>query len=1213
MSNDAYSSLAEDKVSLSLSSTSTASHRSNSFQGSEDDDDLDIDEQLTGTKRFKSKKVNKLSREKNARLLEQETPSTQPLSSNLSSTTSSVARSASRRELDSHHGSSASANEQDKDTWRWYHYFVFSPALWAYFLQHCWREMRKRKFNYCLGLFSCFLVVCIAAICYTMIARAPVVFLQQAESNNGQVDLRLTPSSATYSSFFNYSQFTSNVMVNPDYSFHAPRLTLAHSSVYKMSDCPSSLQLAQPSLTDPTWKYIGIENSDATPGCDNRTVTCLNSLCQARATDVPFHAIDTEKEKRMGYGRDWPFEPLEDGEAVITIDLANAVGVGKGDTIMVYVHTYDLIRGLVSQSMLSSSSQLAINVTELLDQVVSRVADVTFLTFTVKDVISDTKGKFETNTDPRIIVEGTHLHSMIVQNLHPILKQKNLDVLCNFLGISNSFLYNTTVIYNNNTIGTNSSSTNTTIIRTRLFPDLTQSLLDRLSVYGGASIFEYSTEINVNLPPPRISFYIDTDFDHIQANCVQWSSRVIYYSNFGQVDSKMGILSDLYDLRFFSLYLGLILSVILTILFLLSILLIYSLLMISVETRTFELGVHRMCGMTRVNIVKMLLVQACSYSIPAWVIGLIVSQIAAYVILDSLEKSVEVPIDKHLDKVGIGVATGLGLVIPLLAAVLPILTALSKNLHDSLDTQHSKTLGVQFNIERSEDSSVNYAWLAVGFGLTIIGFLIYYLLPLALLSFNLTLFFNVFFSLLLGMLFGLIMLALNFQHVLERLIVFVFFFWEKTQIPFLVVKNLIAHRLRNRKTSIMYALSIAFILFIVSAYQLEIWTAKARQLKNQGAHMALTGTRSYNFLPAYAVKDVEAYLKSNPCIHDFAWITAMLGSLGEWDDLSVANLGHVYNFPAQVYGISSNFYDVALNEFLVIAERDTNDGLSLSEQLYTTRGSQGGILGSASRQQFGLSSTDPAESYIIAMQNRIPAELEIHRLRAMSLLDNSPKLGFTRFPPTGSRPTPVAVSFSTYIRLSAGRFRSIRDLPMWSLMLSLQTCSASNKDRLVSYLKNLGAQHDMTLYDSRDFSAQLEKSNNVMTLIFSTATYIAMGLCLFSLMASMFTNIYEQSKEIAITRAIGLTTWEIIRIFTYEAFVLVFAASLLGVCIGLIMSFTLVAQRILFTQLPVPYFFPWQFILVVIIGSVICAVVASLFPTKELMKKPIATIMKTVL
>jgi hypothetical protein len=74
----------------------------------------------------------------------------------------------------------------------------------------------------------------------------------------------------------------------------------------------------------------------------------------------------------------------------------------------------------------------------------------------------------------------------------------------------------------------------------------------------------------------------------------------------------------------------------------------------------------------------------------------------------------------------------------------------------------------------------------------IAGFLIYYLLPLSLLSFNLTLFFDIFFALLLGvskyspschplhrssgsrgsqMLFGLILLSLNFEHMVERFVV----------------------------------------------------------------------------------------------------------------------------------------------------------------------------------------------------------------------------------------------------------------------------------------------------------------------------------------------------------------------------------------------------------------------------------------------------------
>lgn len=162
-------------------------------------------------------------------------------------------------------------------------------------------------------------------------------------------------------------------------------------------------------------------------------------------------------------------------------------------------------------------------------------------------------------------------------------------------------------------------------------------------------------------------------------------------------------------------------------------------------------------------------------------------------------------------------------------------------------------------------------------------------------------------------------------------------------------------------------------------------------------------------------------------------------------------------------------------------------------------------------------------------------------------------------------------------------------------------------------LDNLVSAYDWDVWDSRRFSSQLSKSNDVMTLIFSIATYIAMFLCLFSLSASMYSNIYEQSKEIAVLRAIGLTKYQLIRIYTYESFVLVLSSSGLGIIIGAVMSYTMIAQRILFTQLPVPYFFPYPIILWVCIGAIICAFISSFLPARELMKKSIAIIMKTVL
>src|SRR3954470_13126529 len=93
-----------------------------------------------------------------------------------------------------------------------------------------------------------------------------------------------------------------------------------------------------------------------------------------------------------------------------------------------------------------------------------------------------------------------------------------------------------------------------------------------------------------------------------------------------------------------------------------------------------------------------------------------------------------------------------------------------------------------------------------------------------------------------------------------------------------------------------------------------------------------------------------------------------------------------------------------------------------------------------------------------------------------------------------------------------------------------------------------------------------------------------MAICFFSLTSSMFTNVYEQSKEIAVLRALGLSKGALYRVYVSEAFVLVLASSLLGVLIGLVVSYTMTAQQILFTQLPIPFAFPW-FVLLAVLAS----------------------------
>ena len=81
---------------------------------------------------------------------------------------------------------------------------------------------------------------------------------------------------------------------------------------------------------------------------------------------------------------------------------------------------------------------------------------------------------------------------------------------------------------------------------------------------------------------------------------------------------------------------------------------------------------------------------------------------------------------------------------------------------------------------------------------------------------------GIFFLILIGMLFGLTVFATNLQGILERLLVYVFFFWEKKSMRALLRKNLAAHKQTNFLTSIIYALTLGCIIFLLVTASLEV-------------------------------------------------------------------------------------------------------------------------------------------------------------------------------------------------------------------------------------------------------------------------------------------------------------------------------------------------------------------------------------------------------
>ena len=162
----------------------------------------------------------------------------------------------------------------------------------------------------------------------------------------------------------------------------------------------------------------------------------------------------------------------------------------------------------------------------------------------------------------------------------------------------------------------------------------------------------------------------------------------------------LGAYEVLKEMQIFSygiLMIGLIFDIMLIMFVMISVLLIYSLLMINIETKTFEIGVMRLAGLSKGGFVAMIFVQSVMFVLPSLIAALICVVPALWAIFSKLQGG-KVPFNADVLPSWVSLMEGLfvGLVIPAISAIIPIKRALSKTLTESLNVARSQTSGVVY-------------------------------------------------------------------------------------------------------------------------------------------------------------------------------------------------------------------------------------------------------------------------------------------------------------------------------------------------------------------------------------------------------------------------------------------------------------------------------------------------------------------------------------
>jgi len=144
--------------------------------------------------------------------------------------------------------------------------------------------------------------------------------------------------------------------------------------------------------------------------------------------------------------------------------------------------------------------------------------------------------------------------------------------------------------------------------------------------------------------------------------------------------------------------LGGIFNIVLLLIASISTLLIYSLLMVTAETKVFDNGVLRMVGVTKLDCVLTISMQSLSFVVPSLLISYGVAILANHYLLAFIyTPEMGIGLSPFPDFFSTTQAVVIGFVMPMLASILPIQKVMSKTISESMSTSRPKGVVVEIS------------------------------------------------------------------------------------------------------------------------------------------------------------------------------------------------------------------------------------------------------------------------------------------------------------------------------------------------------------------------------------------------------------------------------------------------------------------------------------------------------------------------------------
>ena len=185
------------------------------------------------------------------------------------------------------------------------------------------------------------------------------------------------------------------------------------------------------------------------------------------------------------------------------------------------------------------------------------------------------------------------------------------------------------------------------------------------------------------------------------------------------------------------------------------------------------------------------------------------------------------------------------------------------------------------------------------------------------------------------------------------------------------------------------------------------------------------------------------------------------------------------------------------------------------------------------------------------------------------------------------------------------------DIPKQSLYVKLNPdISADQRIFVANGIRTFFKGQTTAMLVKQDFVDSFDSVTDIFNLFTAIIASISLFIAFFLLLISMTANVNEASWEFGVLRSMGLTQTEGMRIYMYEAYVVVITAAILGVSVGFVTASAVAIQFYSFIELPTVLEFPWILFGIMIGLSLVTVFFAVYAPVKQINNASISRVLR---